>query len=44
MSGKWLQELGDDLPSYASVDLDPDMAFALWMRVNVMGNAGCIYD
>lgn len=34
MSGQWLQELGNGLPSYASVDLDPDMAFALWMRVN----------
>lgn len=34
MSGKWLQGLGNDLPSFSNVDLDPDMAFPQWMRTN----------
>ena len=38
MSGKWLQKLGSDLPTYSNVDLDPDMALPHWMRMNVMLN------
>lgn len=36
MLGVWLKGLGNDLPSYHSEDLDPDMAFPQWMRNNVI--------
>ena len=35
ISGKLLTQLKDDLPSYASDELEPDMAFAAWMRERV---------
>ena len=35
ISGKLLTQLKDDLPSYESDELDPDMAFAEWMRERV---------
>ena len=35
ISGKLLTQLRDDLPSYESDELDPDMAFAEWMRERV---------
>lgn len=35
MSGDWLRGLEGDLPSYSSLDIDPDMAFPQWMRTNV---------
>ena len=38
MSGDWLRGLGDNLPSYSSLDIDPDMAFPQWMRTNVIAH------
>ena len=35
MSGKWLQKIAHDLPSWHSEVLDTDMAFAAWMREKV---------
>ena len=35
MSGQWLAELKNDLPSFSSKTLDPDMAFCGWMREHV---------
>lgn len=34
-AGKWLQELGEDLPLYNMPELDCEMSLAMWMRQNV---------
>ena len=35
ISGKLLTQLKDNLPSYNSIEFDPDMTFAAWMRERV---------
>lgn len=35
-SGMWLRQLHDNLPFYYDDDYDSDIAFAQWMRKNVI--------